>query len=161
MEYKNVPAGYTKRIVVQLKAATSTNQIAAGVTADLNDLDTQERDWVAEEDTYLVGVEIQHFPDKAPWEALAFVSANDSQDEDRRDGTKGLIPPFCQIHTWFGAAEYITQESGMDRTWFSGEGKGYLIEEDDEIFLVGNAHNLDTSAHHFAVLCYLHLLQKG
>ena len=78
MEYKDVPKGFTKRMVIQLKAATETNTIAAATTVDIEDLDIQERDWVAEEDTYLVGVEIQHFPDRAQWEALGFISGIDN-----------------------------------------------------------------------------------
>lgn len=160
MEYKTVPKGYTKRIVVQLKAATETNTIGAGVTADLEDLDVQERDFVAEEDSFLVGVEIQHFPDREQWEALGFINGTDNQEEARRDGTKGLIPPLNQIHTWGTSPDVVTQES-MYQSWFAGEGKGYLVEEDDEIYLVGNAHNLSAGGLHYACLAYLHFLQKA
>ena len=160
MDYKTVPKTFTKRLVVQLKAATDTNTIGAGVTADLEDLDIQERDFIAEEDTYIVGIEVQHFPDREQWEALAFISGIDNQEEARRDGTKGLFPPFCQIHTWGTSPDVVTQES-MYQKWFSGDGKGYLLEEDDEIFLVGNAHNLSAGALHYAALAYVHILQKG
>lgn len=160
MEYKTVPKGFTKRIVLLLKAATDTNTIGAGVTADLEDLDVQERRFTAEEDTYIVGVEVQHFPDREQWEALAFVSGTDSQAEDNRSGTQGLIPPHNQIHTWGTSPDVVTQED-MYRAWFAGDGKGYLLEEDDRIWLVGNAHNLSAGGLHYAALAFVHVIQKG
>ena len=160
MEYKNVPASFTKRIVVQLKAGTNGVTIGAGVTANFADLSIQQRDYVAEEDTYIVGIEIQHFPDREQWEALGFISAIDASAEARRDGTKGMMPPFVQIHTWGTPPDVITQEN-MYGAWFSGDGKGYLVEEDDEIYLVGNAHNLSAGALEYTCLAYVHVLQKG
>lgn len=162
MEYKKVPASFNKMQVIQLKVATEDNTISAEAIADFEDLDIQERDWTAEEESIIVGIEIEHFPDEGPWGLLGFVSFTDNQAEDRRDGALGLMPPFNQVHILEGAlSDNIPWESLYKEHFWDG-GYGIVVEELHSIYLVGTAHNIDAlAAKHYACIAYVYIVQKG